>query len=300
MSTPLYNTVFGQEDATTMHDDIEDFIDLLATPPASPFDESLPGSPESVYSCHSPDESSPCMPVAHTIDNKIYNPDSDSLTSLVDFVMSDELFSCQAVCGSDEGPERLVQFNNSNYNANDRDQKLAHYTHRHYRASISQVMISTTEPYPATSPEPLIVDKSLKAPKIRVSRRSPSVTSNRCNSQSPEPSSTPSSSVISSNSMVIDNDDGSIMLINSETGAATFQCKLCSDISFGRIHDYKRHQVSKHQAVTFSCEFCTKPFARRDALLRHYYVKSSRNDGIHPNETEKLAAARARAKISRA
>ncbi|KFH64675.1 hypothetical protein MVEG_09407 [Podila verticillata NRRL 6337] len=296
MSTPLYNSDFEQEDAASMHNHVNAFINVLVTPPGSPVDESLPGSPESFYSCLSSDESSPFMPVAHTIDNKIFNPDSDNLTSLFDLAMNDELFPCQAVFGSNEESETLVLFNSNNYNTNDRDQQPAQYIRRQYHASTSQLMTSTAEPYPVcTSPDLLTVDKSLKAPKIRVSRRSPSATSNRCYSQSPEPSSTPALPVISSNSMVINNDDGSIMLIDSETGATKFQCKLCPNISFGRIHDYKRHQVSKHQAVTFLCEFCTKLFARRDALLRHYTVKSSIRDGIHPSETEKLAAARARA-----
>ncbi|KAF9329290.1 hypothetical protein BG006_007601, partial [Podila minutissima] len=62
-----------------------------------------------------------------------------------------------------------------------------------------------------------------------------------------------------------------------------------------------RHQASKHQAVNFPCEFCTKLFVRRDALLRHYSVKSARHDGTHPteDEAEKLAAARSRAKLLR-
>ncbi|KAG0312221.1 hypothetical protein BG000_006359, partial [Podila horticola] len=268
---------------------------------------SLPGSPESIYSCLSSDESSPYLPAAHTIDNSIINPDSESLASLFQFVMNDELFPQPAyrsgdfssVFGSDEESESLAQFNN-HYNTNDCGQQLARHIHRHH-ASISQLMTAAVEPYPVcTSPEHLTVDKSLKAPKVRVSRRSPSVTSDRCYSQSPEPCSAPSSPVMSSNT-VIDNDDGSIMLIDAQTGVATFKCKLCPNASFGRIHDYQRHQASKHQAVTFPCEFCTKLFARRDALLRHYNVKSSRHDGTHPSEdeTEELAAARARAKLLR-
>jgi len=310
----MYTTIFEQEDAASVHNHINAFINSLVTPPGSPFDESLPGSPESIYSCLSSDESSPYMPVAHTIDsNNFYNPDSDSLASLFNFVMNDELFPHHAVNGSDEfssifGSDEelntLAQLNNNSYyNTNDCGQQLARHIHRHHHASISQLMTSTTEPYPVcTSPELLTIDKSLKAPKIRVSRRSPSVTSDRCHSQSPEPFSTPSSPVTSSHSTVINNDDGSIMLIDSETGAATFKCKLCPNTSFGRIHDYQRHQASKHQAVTFPCEFCTKLFARRDALLRHYNVKSSRHDGTHPSEdeAEKLAAARARAKLLRA
>ncbi|KAI9234737.1 MAG: hypothetical protein BYD32DRAFT_422785 [Podila humilis] len=309
----MYTTIFEQEDAASVHNHVNAFINSLVTPPGSPFDESLPGSPESIYSCLSSDESSPYMPVAHTIDNNnTYDPNSDSLASLFNFVMNDELFPRHAVCGSDEfssifgsvgESDALAQFNYNNYNTNDCGQQLARHIHRHHHASISQLMTSTAEPYPVcTSPDLLTVDKSLKAPKIRVSRRSPSVTSDRCYSQSPEPCSTPSSPVISSNCTVINNGDGSIMLIDSETGAATFKCKLCPDTSFGRIHDYQRHQASKHQAITFPCEFCTKLFARRDALLRHYNVKSSRHDGTHPSEdeTEKLTAARARAKLLRA
>ncbi|KAG0358363.1 hypothetical protein BG005_002438 [Podila minutissima] len=299
MSTPLYNSIFEQEDAASMHNHINAFINSLSTPPGSPFDESLPGSPESVYSCVSSDESSPYLPVAHTIgNNNDCNPDSE-LANLFNFVMGDELFPHISDCGSDEESYARAQFND--YNTNDCGQQLAHHIQRHY-SSISQLMTSSTEPYPAcTSPEHLTVDRSLKAPKIRVSRRSPSVTSDRYYSQSPEPCSTPSSPVMSSSATVINNDDGSIMVIDSATGIATFKCKLCPDISFGRIHDYQRHQASKHQAVNFPCEFCTKLFVRRDALLRHYNVKSARHDGTHPteDEAEKLAAARSRAKLLR-
>ncbi|KAI8602495.1 hypothetical protein EDD21DRAFT_303641 [Dissophora ornata] len=79
----------------------------------------------------------------------------------------------------------------------------------------------------------------------------------------------------------------------------TFRCELCPGESFGRIHDLKRHQASKHRDITWPCEFCSRPFVRRDALLRHYTVKSAREDGVHPakHETEKLQAARARAKL---
>ncbi|KAF9953021.1 hypothetical protein BGZ65_004912 [Modicella reniformis] len=98
---------------------------------------------------------------------------------------------------------------------------------------------------------------------------------------------------------VVKNDDGSIMVYNPQTESMTFRCELCPNESFGRIHDLKRHQTSKHQDMTWPCEFCHRPFVRRDALLRHYTVKSAREDGIHPasHETEKLMAARARAKL---
>ncbi|KAK3811819.1 MAG: hypothetical protein J3Q66DRAFT_286449 [Benniella sp.] len=79
----------------------------------------------------------------------------------------------------------------------------------------------------------------------------------------------------------------------------TFRCELCPTESFGRIHDLKRHQTSKHQEMTWPCDFCHRPFVRRDALLRHYTVKAARDDGLHPasHEVEKLRAARARAKV---
>ncbi|KAF9301694.1 hypothetical protein BGZ74_006410 [Mortierella antarctica] len=294
-------TIVKPEYADAMHNHVNAFINSFTTPPGSPFDESLPGSPESFYSCVSSDESSPYLPVAHTIGSYTnFNPDSGRLTNLFNFVTSDELFPHISDYGSDEESDARARFNND-YNTNDCGQQLAHHIHRHY-ASISQLMTSTTKPYPAcTSPEHLTVDKSLKAPKIRVSRRSPSVTSDRFYSQSPEPCSTPSSPVISSSATVINNDDGSIMVIDSATGATAFKCKLCPNSSFGRIHDYQRHRASKHQAANFPCEFCTKLFVRRDALLRHYNVKSARHDGTHPteDEAEKLAAARSRAKLLR-
>ncbi|KAF9304627.1 hypothetical protein BGZ74_001013 [Mortierella antarctica] len=98
---------------------------------------------------------------------------------------------------------------------------------------------------------------------------------------------------------VVRNEDGSIMVYNPATDAMTFRCELCPLESFGRIHDLKRHQTSKHQEMTWPCDFCHRPFVRRDALLRHYTVKAARDDGIHPasHEVEKLLQARARAKM---
>ncbi|KAI1307327.1 hypothetical protein EDD11_004513 [Mortierella claussenii] len=98
---------------------------------------------------------------------------------------------------------------------------------------------------------------------------------------------------------VIKSEDGSIMVYNPATESMTFRCELCPVESFGRIHDLKRHQASKHKEVTWPCEFCHRRFVRRDALLRHYTVKSNREDGVHPAsyEAEKLLGARARAKL---
>ncbi|GJJ69825.1 hypothetical protein EMPS_02174 [Entomortierella parvispora] len=78
-----------------------------------------------------------------------------------------------------------------------------------------------------------------------------------------------------------------------------YRCELCPRERFGRIHDLKRHQVSKHNDTNWPCDFCRRPFVRRDALLRHYSVKSQRKDGIHPTADEKnrLSEARARAKL---
>ncbi|KAG9322233.1 hypothetical protein KVV02_001973 [Mortierella alpina] len=97
---------------------------------------------------------------------------------------------------------------------------------------------------------------------------------------------------------VIRSEDGSIMVYNSATESMSFRCELCPGETYGRIHDLKRHQASKHQDKSWPCEFCQRPFVRRDALLRHFTVKAARNDGLHPasHETEKLMAARARAK----
>ncbi|KAG0263245.1 hypothetical protein BG011_009080 [Mortierella polycephala] len=98
---------------------------------------------------------------------------------------------------------------------------------------------------------------------------------------------------------VIRSEDGSIMVYNPITESMTFRCELCPRESFGRIHDLKRHQASKHQEKIWPCEYCNRPFVRRDALLRHYTVKAARDDGLHPasHETDKLMAARARAKL---
>ncbi|KAG0004953.1 hypothetical protein BGZ79_007500 [Entomortierella chlamydospora] len=98
---------------------------------------------------------------------------------------------------------------------------------------------------------------------------------------------------------VVKTEEGAIMVYNPATDSMTFRCELCPTESFGRIHDLKRHQTSKHQEMTWPCEFCHRPFVRRDALLRHYTVKAARDDGLHPasHEVEKLLAARARAKM---
>ncbi|KAF9276234.1 hypothetical protein BGZ68_010163 [Mortierella alpina] len=84
-----------------------------------------------------------------------------------------------------------------------------------------------------------------------------------------------------------------------EAGDGGYLCKHCPQERFGRVHDLKRHQISKHNERTWPCDFCHRPFVRRDALLRHYTVKAARNDGIHPSSQEKcrLSEARARAKL---
>ncbi|KAG0226664.1 hypothetical protein BGW42_003494 [Actinomortierella wolfii] len=78
-----------------------------------------------------------------------------------------------------------------------------------------------------------------------------------------------------------------------------YRCELCPGERFGRVHDLKRHHISKHNEMTWPCDFCHRPFVRRDALLRHYTVKAARNDGVHPtqDEPERLSEARARAKL---
>ncbi|KAG0255240.1 hypothetical protein BG011_005232 [Mortierella polycephala] len=78
-----------------------------------------------------------------------------------------------------------------------------------------------------------------------------------------------------------------------------YVCEFCPEERFGRVHDLKRHQMSKHAERTWPCDFCHRPFVRRDALLRHYAVKAERSDGIHPSteETHRLSEARARARL---
>ncbi|KAF9939390.1 hypothetical protein BGZ65_010639 [Modicella reniformis] len=81
--------------------------------------------------------------------------------------------------------------------------------------------------------------------------------------------------------------------------AGGYLCELCPGERFGRVHDLKRHQISKHNEMTWPCDFCHRPFVRRDALLRHYSVKAARRDGVHPTEQEenRLKEAKARAKL---
>ncbi|KAF8931640.1 hypothetical protein EDD21DRAFT_378415 [Dissophora ornata] len=78
-----------------------------------------------------------------------------------------------------------------------------------------------------------------------------------------------------------------------------YHCDHCPNERFGRVHDLKRHQISKHNEKTWPCDFCHRPFVRRDALLRHYAVKSARRDDIHPTaqDSQRLSEARARARL---
>ncbi|KAF9353861.1 hypothetical protein BGX26_008387 [Mortierella sp. AD094] len=82
--------------------------------------------------------------------------------------------------------------------------------------------------------------------------------------------------------------------------AGGYRCELCPGERFGRVHDLKRHQISKHNEMTWPCDFCHRPFVRRDALLRHYSVKAARRDGVHPTEQEenRLQEAKARANLA--
>ncbi|KAF9582841.1 hypothetical protein BGW38_010691 [Lunasporangiospora selenospora] len=88
-----------------------------------------------------------------------------------------------------------------------------------------------------------------------------------------------------------------ITVIPHEEGG--FRCLHCPSERFGRVHDLKRHQISKHNEMTWPCDFCHRPFVRRDALLRHYAVKAARRDGIHPSleEPHRLSEAKARARL---
>ncbi|KAG0275176.1 hypothetical protein BGZ95_009111 [Linnemannia exigua] len=78
-----------------------------------------------------------------------------------------------------------------------------------------------------------------------------------------------------------------------------YLCEHCPKERFGRVHDLKRHQISKHNERTWPCDFCHRPFVRRDALLRHYAVKTARKDGVHPTaeDVDRLSEARARARL---
>ncbi|KAF9904508.1 hypothetical protein EC991_002616 [Linnemannia zychae] len=86
---------------------------------------------------------------------------------------------------------------------------------------------------------------------------------------------------------------------NIPQDAGGYRCEQCPGERFGRVHDLKRHQISKHNEMTWPCDFCHRPFVRRDALLRHYAVKASRRDGVHPTtqEESRLQEAKARAKL---
>ncbi|KAG0371136.1 hypothetical protein BGZ54_010110 [Gamsiella multidivaricata] len=195
-------------------------------------------------------------------------------------------------------------------------QQQHHHAGPHRSRSLSPVISSA--PYPATqqsshspflphSPEQRYSEMTPPSPAATYAPSpspcppSPAAPSTPCMSPiSPIPTTAAITTLSNAEGMtMIKNEDGSIMVYNPQTESMTFRCELCPSESFGRIHDLKRHQTSKHQAMTWPCEFCNRPFARRDALLRHYTVKSAREDGVHPasHETEKLLAARSRAKL---
>ncbi|KAF9350641.1 hypothetical protein BGX26_011226 [Mortierella sp. AD094] len=173
--------------------------------------------------------------------------------------------------------------------------------HHHSEMPTSPVSTFAASPSPSPCPSPLVSSTPCMSPLTSSTSTfaSPSMTAATSSTTTTTPSS-PTSTVPNTEGMtVIKNDDGSIMVYNPSTESMTFRCELCPGDSFGRIHDLKRHQASKHKDTTWPCEFCHRPFVRRDALLRHYTVKSQRNDGVHPAsyEKEKLMIARANAKL---
>ncbi|KAI8583819.1 hypothetical protein K450DRAFT_220125 [Umbelopsis ramanniana AG] len=58
---------------------------------------------------------------------------------------------------------------------------------------------------------------------------------------------------------------------------------FCCDVegcgkNFDRRHDLTRHEATVHRGErAYHCDYCEKPFSRKDALVRHLTVKGCPN-----------------------
>ena len=98
---------------------------------------------------------------------------------------------------------------------------------------------------------------------------------------------------------VIKDEEGALMVFDSNTNKIHFECEECPSKVFQRIHDWRRHKESFHSGAGWPCEFCGRKSARRDALLRHLKVKALKKDGIHPIDDQKQLQKEAKARIKK-
>ena len=305
----MYTTLYDNEDPQQQQEfllqqrqyqESHRFIQALLGQPASSWDEVSPPSPASSCFSSSSSNSSHSSPITglKTMDSEEADELADFFNITIDdlllgtplsFSADMSLFAHQQQSMMTEAAQftymQTTEARQQYLQAQQHQQQQQHY-HNHNPSMPCSPCSSHHPMSPLMSPTP---STSFSAPTPSLANAVPIM---------PHPSVTQAHAPADGNT-VIKNEDGSIMVFNPSTGTVTFRCELCPAESFGRIHDLKRHQTSKHQQTTWPCEFCQRPFVRRDALLRHYTVKATRDDGIHPptSDTETLLAVRARAKL---
>ncbi|KAF9152623.1 hypothetical protein BG015_004993 [Linnemannia schmuckeri] len=312
----MYTTLYDSEDPQQQQDfliqqqrqyqDSQQFIQALLGQPASSWDEVSPPSPASSCFSSNSSNSSHSSPVTglKTMDSE----EADELADLFNITIDDLLLGTPLSFSADmslfDPQQQFLQQQSmiteatqfaymqtteaqQQYFQTQQYQQQQHQQHYHNHSPSTPC--SPCSPYHPMSPSMSSgTSTPFSAPASPLTTALPTM---------PHPSASPHTPA--DGTTVIKNEDGSIMVFNPSTDTVTFRCELCPTESFGRIHDLKRHQTSKHQQTTWPCEFCQRPFVRRDALLRHYTVKATRDDGIHPptSDTETLLAVRARAKL---
>jgi hypothetical protein len=316
----MYTTLYDSEDPQQQQDFVlqqqrqyqqsQQFIQALLGQPASPWDEVSPPSPASSCFSSSSSNSSHSSPVTglKTMDSE----EADELADLFNITIDDLLLGTPLSFAADMSlfaphqhflqqqeqqsmMSEATQFaymqtneaQQQHFQVQQYQQQQQQHHHNHSSSTPCSPCTSYYPTSPSMSPAP---STPFSAPASPLTSVVPIM---------PHPSAKKAHQTSANGTTVIKNDDGSIMVFNPSTDTVTFRCELCPSESFGRIHDLKRHQTSKHQRTTWPCEFCQRPFVRRDALLRHYTVKATRYDGVHPptSDTETLLAVRARAKL---
>ncbi|KAF9541777.1 hypothetical protein EC957_002677 [Mortierella hygrophila] len=313
-ASKMYTTLYDNEDPQQQEDfllqqqrqyqESHQFIQALLGQPASPWDEVSPPSPASSCFSSSSSNSSHSSPVTgfKTMDSE----EADELADLFNITIDDLLLGTPLSFSADmslfasqqqfnQQQSMLTEAAHIAYMQTTEAQQRYFQAQQHQQQQQHYHDHSPSTPCsPCSSHHPM--SPMSPTPSTSFSASSPPFTN--AVSIMPHPSATAVHAPVDGIT-VVKNEDGSIMVLNPSADTVTFRCELCPTESFGRIHDLKRHNISKHQQTTWPCEFCQRPFVRRDALLRHYTVKATRSDGIHPptSDTETLLAVRARAKL---
>ncbi|KAG0328920.1 hypothetical protein BGZ99_003994 [Dissophora globulifera] len=242
--------------------------------------------------------------------------DSTSSTSTTTPTTTTMAMLLEQVSGSQTSTNSEDTINPAAYNASVETTTRSRVTGIRRRGQLKAPRVKKQKPQRTPKIYPPRKPRTLPVPEARSLRRNDSGTENSdsdIQNESPLSSLSSSSSLLSSRSPVTspveDQTAASVTTMTNakETSSATaipqedgcYHCELCPHERFGRVHDLKRHRISKHCEKTWPCDFCHRPFVRRDALLRHYVVKAARRDGIHPTEeeTHRMSEARARAKL---